>query len=45
VSASGTALGSLEVSSVNELSENPADLSALDIDRWSNIGARELSSE
>jgi hypothetical protein len=41
----GTAVLPGEIPSVNELSENPADLSALDVDRWSNIGARELSSE
>jgi hypothetical protein len=45
VSASGTAVLSGEIPSVNEFSEDPADLSALDGDRWSNVGARELSSE
>jgi hypothetical protein len=45
VSPPGTAVLSGEIPSVNELSEDSADLPALDIDRWSNIGAREFSSE
>jgi hypothetical protein len=45
VSPPGTALGPLEVSSVDELGKDPADLSALDVDGGMNIGARELSSE
>jgi hypothetical protein len=45
VSPLGTAVLSGEIPSVDELGKGAADLSTLDIDRWSNIGAHELSSE
>jgi len=43
VSPLGTAVLSGEIPSVDELSEDAADLSTLDIDRWSNISAHELA--
>jgi len=41
----GPALGSLEVSGVDELAKDAADLSVADVDSGSNIGARELVTE
>jgi hypothetical protein len=45
VSASGTAVLSLEVSSVDELRQDAADLSLAHVDRGMNVGARESLSE
>jgi hypothetical protein len=45
VSAPGTAVLSLEVSSVNELSKDAADLSLAHVDRGMNVGARGFLSE
>jgi hypothetical protein len=40
VSASGTAVLLLEVSSVDELSEDPADLPLANVDGGANVGAK-----
>jgi hypothetical protein len=45
VSDTGVALGSLEIPGVDELPEDASHLSVADVDRWSNIGARESSPE